>query len=118
MGGGDQHHRALSSARRARLPRLDNDEFATSNSETLIAFSQLCASYDMAPYLPRINAPVLGIYPRSRPEQIALLRQHLRKLDWIELATEYLMIYNVYPRICADAVLHFAALHDGVPCVE
>jgi hypothetical protein len=72
----------------------------------------------MRQYLPRIKAPVLGIYPRSRPEQIALLRQHLPALNVVELATEYLMVYNVYPKTCAETVLHFAALYDGVPCIE
>lgn len=104
-------------ASRAFLEWYD-DEMAKTDPETLIAFSRLCASYDMTEHLPRISADVLGIYPASRPEQVALLRQHLRNFSYIEFATEYLMIYNMYPRACAEAVLHFAARSDGIPCVE
>src|ERR1043166_7009131 len=80
-------------------------ELARADPETLIAFSNLCSSYDMAGFLPRIEAPVLGIYPRSRPEQVALLRQHLKRFDYIELPTDFLMVYNMRPRTCAEAVL-------------
>jgi len=95
-----------------------NAELATADVETLIAFSRLCASYDMRDFLPRITAPVLGIYPRSRPEQVALLRERVKRIDVIELPTDFLMIYNVQPRTCAEAVLHFAAQREGIPCCE
>ena len=72
----------------------------------------------MTACLSAITAPVLGVYPRSRPEQVALLREHVRKFSVVELPTDNLMIYNVYPRICAEAVLHFAAQHDGTVCRE
>lgn len=94
------------------------DELSKADAETLIAFSRLCASYDMRDHLPHISADVLGLYPASRPEQVALLREHLRSFRYIEFPTEYLMIYNMYPRTCAEAVLHFAAAHDGFPCTE
>lgn len=94
------------------------DELAKTDAETLIAFSRLCASYDMTRLLPDIATDVLGIYPRSRPEQVALLRRHLRSFRQLELDTEYLMIYNMYPRRCAEAVLHFAAQADGFACGE
>ena len=90
-----------------------SDELAIADVETLIGFSTMCANYDMTACLSAITAPVLGVYPRSRPEQVALLREHVRKFSVVELPTDNLMIYNVYPRICAEAVLHFAAQHDG-----
>ena len=55
---------------------------------------------------------------RSRPEQVALLREHVRHFSVVELPTDNLMIYNVYPRTCAEAVLYFAAQHDGTVCRE
>ena len=94
------------------------DELGKTDAETLIAFSRLCASYNMTDFLPAIEADVLGLYPVSRPEQVALLRTHLRRFKYIEFATEYLMLYNMYPRACAEAVLHFAAQSDGIPCTE
>ena len=95
-----------------------SDELATADPETLIAFSNMCANYDMTSFLPAISAPVLGVYPRSRPEQVALLRQHVRRFSVVELPTDNLMIYNVYPRTCAETVLFFAAQHDGTVCRE
>jgi 3-oxoadipate enol-lactonase len=95
-----------------------SDELAIADVETLIGFSTMCANYDMTDCLSAITAPVLGVYPRSRPEQVALLREHVRKFSVVELPTDNLMIYNVYPRICAEAVLHFAAQHDGTVCRE
>ena len=95
-----------------------SDELATADPETLIAFSNMCANYNMTSFLPAITALVLGVYPRSRPEQVALLREHVRHLSVVELATDNLMIYNVYPRTCAEAVLYFAAQHDGTVCRE
>ena len=95
-----------------------SDELAIAEVETLIGFSTMCANYDMTACLSAITAPVLGVYPRSRPEQVALLREHVRKFSVVELPTDNLMIYNVYPRICAEAVLHFAAQHDGTLCRE
>lgn len=95
-----------------------SDELATADPETLIAFSNMCANYDMTSFLPTITAPVLGVYPRSRPEQVALLREHVRQFSVVELPTDNLMIYNVYPRKCAETVLYFAAQHDGTVCRE
>lgn len=95
-----------------------SEELAKTDPETLVAFSNLCASYNMTDYLARIKAPVLGIYPRTRPEQVAVLREHLQHLDVVQIETDYLMIYNVHPGVCADAVLHFVSQHDGTICTE
>ena len=95
-----------------------SDALAETDPETLISFSRLCASYNMTEFLPRIEAPVLGVYPRSRPEQVELLRKHLKRVDVVEIETDYYMVYNIHPRLCAEAVLHFAAQHDGIACHE
>jgi 3-oxoadipate enol-lactonase len=91
---------------------------AETDAETLITFSKLCSSYNMTDFLPRIQCPVLGVYPNSRPEQVELLRKHLARYSNIELPTEYYMIYSVYPRTCAEALLYFAGQHDGIPVSE
>ena len=95
-----------------------SEELAKTDLETLIRFSTLCSNYDMTRYLPRIAAPVLGIYARTRYKQVALLREHVKHFSGIELDTDYFMFYCVHPGLCADAVLHFAARFDGVPCNE
>jgi len=81
--------------------------------ETLIRFSELCGSYDQRHLLPAIEAPVLAVFPSTRDEQVALLRAHVRDLAVLRLATRFFMIYQIEPRACAEAVLHFCAQRDG-----
>lgn len=95
-----------------------NDTLARTDLETLITFSKLCAAYDKTEFLPRIEAPVLGVYPRSRPEQVELLRSHVKRLSIVNMETDSFMFYIIYPRVCAQTVLQFAAQHDGFACVE
>ena len=56
------------------------DELAKTDLETLISFSQLCSAYNLTEYLPRIGAPVLAFYPRTRPDQVALMRKHVKQI--------------------------------------
>jgi len=62
-----------------------------------------------------IKASVLGGYSNSREEQVDLLREHVANLNVVHIDTRFFMIYSSFPRICADAVLHFSATHDGFP---
>jgi len=94
------------------------EELAHSDLEAVIAFSKFCSSYNQIEYLPRIKAPVLGIYARTREEQMALLRKHVARVNLIRLETDYFMFFPVCPRLCAEAVLNFCARHDGIPCTE
>lgn len=95
-----------------------NDTLARTDLETLIAFSKLCSTYDMTEFLAGIESPVLGIYPRSRPEQIELLRSRVKRVSIVNMDIDSFMFYIIYPRVCAQTVLQFAAQHDGVTCVE
>lgn len=95
-----------------------SEELGKGDVETFIAFSELCSEYNQLQYLPKIEAPVLGLYARTRQAQMALLRQHVRRVSILEMPTDYFMFYNVTPRLCAESVLHFCAAHDGLPCVE
>ena len=94
------------------------EEVGKADLETLISLSTLCSSYDMTTYLPRISAPVLGMYARSRGKQLGLLRERVKRFTGIEVETDYFMFYCVNPRLCAEAVLHFAAAYDGITVSE
>lgn len=89
------------------------DELAKDDAETLATFSELCGVYDQRNLLTRIEAPVLGIYPRSRGEQVELLRTHIKDLEVVELDTDYYLVYQIFPRTCSSAVLQFAARAEG-----
>ena len=55
--------------RRTRIPAMLEwtvDEMAKSDPEILIAMFELVSNADAAPYLPRIAAPVLALYPGRR----------------------------------------------------
>ena len=95
-----------------------NEELGKADLETVISLSTLCSNYDMTGYLARIDAPVLGLYARSRTKQLTILREHVKRFSGIVIETDYFMFYCVYPRLCAEAVLHFAAVHDGIACSE
>lgn len=94
------------------------EELGKGDVETFISFSELCSEYNQLACLARIEAPVLGMYARTRQAQMALLRKHLRRVSILEMPTDHFMFYNVTPRLCAGAVLHFCAAHDGIPCSE
>ena len=98
------------------------DEQGKSDVEVLIAMQKLASKIDATPYLPRITAPVLAIYPTegpiTTPEQEALLRKHVRNLSMVHLASKHHNLHCTQPAACAQHVLHFAAQHDGVSCRE
>ena len=52
--------------------------------------------------------------PVSRT-QVETLRKHVQRLSVIQIDSAHFMIYQIYPQLCADAVLHFIAEHDGFP---
>jgi 3-oxoadipate enol-lactonase len=91
-----------------------SDELSHTDQETLAHFSELCRRYDQTHFLSKITAPTLAVFPKARDEQVELLQKHVRDLSVIRLPTQYFMIYLINPRACADAVLHFAAQHDGM----
>lgn len=93
-----------------------------SRIESLVAVQRLARSIDTTPYLARIEAPVLTIYPShgpiTTPEQETLLRQHVRNLRLIHLKSEYHNLHLTQAAACAHHLLHFAAQHDGIACWE
>lgn len=106
-------------------PGLKNwfaEQQGSSRIEWLVALSRLARVIDTTPYLPRIEAPVLTIYPShgpiTTPEQEELLRKHVRDLRLVHLPCEYHNLHLTQAAACATHLLHFAAQHDGMACRE
>jgi 3-oxoadipate enol-lactonase len=92
------------------------------DAEVLEAIANVGSRVDMRPYLARIAAPVLGIYPSgakiTSEEQLAALRRDLRDVRIIRLQPTTQMLQYLQPATCATHVLHFISQVDGRPCHE
>jgi 3-oxoadipate enol-lactonase len=97
-------------------------EFARNNPDVQAAMSRALHATSALPYLSRIAAPVLGLYPSAGPitsaEQEAMLKDNIRNLSMIHLPSNFHKIQLMFPRTCATHLLHFAATHDGFACHE
>ena len=104
------------------MPKWFADEMGKADVAVLVAMFQWVSQFSAVPYLSRITAPTLGLYPTSGPvtddEQLALLKTHVRSLQIVSLPTPYHAIQITHAASCATHVLHFAAQHDGVACRE
>ena len=98
------------------------EQQGSSRVESLVAVSHLARVIDTTSYLPRIEAPVLTIYPShgpiTTPEQEELLRTHVRNLRLVHLPSEYHNLHLTQAAACATHLLHFVAQHDGIACRE
>ena len=97
------------------------EEQGKSDVEVMIAVSKAVAQRVSAePWLPRIEAPVLVIFPSegpiTSPEQEALLTKHVRNLTMVHLPSKHHNLHLIKPAECAQQVLYFAAQHDGTSC--
>ncbi len=99
-----------------------NDEFLKNKPEVQSAMAKLVNTANAADYLPRIEAPVLGLYPTGGPitdaEQERMLTSNIRNLRLVHLPCAFHKIQMVFAASCAAQVLHFIAQHDGVACRE
>ena len=97
-------------------------EFSRNNPHVQAAMSRVLHAASALPYLAKIDAPVLGLYPSAGPitsaEQMTLLKQNIRNLRLIHLPSTFHKIQLMFPRACATYLLHFAAAHDGTVCHE
>jgi 3-oxoadipate enol-lactonase len=97
-------------------------EFAKNRPEVQQAMGKLLNGFSARPYLPRIEAPVLGLYPTGGPivtaEQERMLRTEIRNLRMVNFPSSFHKVQMSYPAACATHLLHFAAQHDGVACRE
>ena len=98
------------------------EEFARNDPDVQGAMSRVMHAAHALPYLARIEAPVLGLYPSSGPittsEQEAMLRENIRRLTLIHLPSDFHKIQLMFPRTCATHLLHFTAAYDGFACHE
>lgn len=98
------------------------DEMSKSDAEVLIAYFRWVSEGNAVPYLSRITAPVLGLYPRGgviiTDEHIDLLRAHVRDIRIVKIPSNSQALHVSSPAACALEVLHFIARHDGIPCRE
>ncbi len=97
-------------------------EFAKNRPEVQGAMGRVLHGASAAPFLGRIEAPVLGLYPSNgpitTPEQLATIRQGIRNLCMIQFPSDFHKIQLMFPATCATHLLHFMSEHDGVPCHE
>ena len=97
-------------------------EFARSSVEVQLAYAKLVNGANAAAFLPRVAAPVLGLYPTegqiTSAEQERMLIENLRSFRLLHLPTRYHMVHHIAPASCATHLLHFMAQHDGIPSRE
>jgi len=93
-------------------------EVGKSELEAAVGMIRIVATLDGRPLLERITAPVLALYPRagqiSTPGMRELLRSRIPRV-WVKtVPTAYQMLALLKPAECAQEILAFASLHDGV----
>jgi 3-oxoadipate enol-lactonase len=97
-------------------------EMGKSNVEVLCGLYGLLRDATAQPFLSRIKAPVLGLYPTGGPitsrEQEEQLAAGIPHMNFIHVPTSYHSVLTLLPATCAGQVLHFAAAHDGIACHE
>lgn len=97
-------------------------EFARNRADVQMAMSRLLYGASAAPFLPRIAAPVLGLYPTAGPitsaEQEQQLIANIKNLRMVHLPTSFHKVQLLFPAACANHLLHFASQHDGTVCRE
>lgn len=101
-------------------PRLREwyvSEIAKSDAEVLCGLCGLLRHANAKPYLPRIEAPVLGLYPTSGAltgsEQEELLKEGIRDFRLIHLPTSSHAVLTLEPEVCAVHLLRFVREHDA-----
>jgi 3-oxoadipate enol-lactonase len=97
-------------------------EFAKNRAEVQLAMADIVSSATVAEFLPRLQLPVLGLYPTSGPitgaEQEQLLVERIENLELVHLPSSFHKIQLTHPAACAGHLLRFISNHDGRPCTE
>ncbi len=87
------------------------DEFAKGDIEVLLRLVQLVNEANALDWLPRVQCPVLGLYPTGGPitddEQERLLKTNLRNFRLVHLPTGYHMVHHIVPETCLSELLKF-----------
>jgi 3-oxoadipate enol-lactonase len=97
-------------------------DMAESRLDTLVEMATLAQTVNTTPYLSKVLAPVLGLYPThgtlTSTEQEQLLRDNVSDLTYVRLPSPYHMAQHIAPAACATHVLYFASQFDGTSCHE
>ena len=100
-------------------PELFNwyvDEFAKGDPDIQVAMSQLVNSASAADFLPKVEVPVLGLYPSggqiTSDEQVSLLKEGLPSFELHHLPTAYHMVQLLYPEKCTRFLDAFCSRID------
>ncbi len=105
-----------------RLLEWTLDEMGKSDAEVLVSMFRFVSTVDAAPFLPRITAPVLALYPVSgvitKEEHLDLLREKVRNLKLVRIPLRAHSLQIIAPATCALEVLYFISQHDGIVCRE
>jgi len=98
------------------------DEMAKSDTEVLVELFRFVSSVNLAPSLPKIEAPMLAMYPLpsviTKDEHTDLLKKHVRNLKLVRFPLQAHSLQIVTPATCALEVLYFMSQHDGIVCRE
>ena len=98
------------------------EEFAKNRADIQQAQLRQLKGYSVESLLPRIEAPVLGLYPTAGPivnaQMEHKLRAGIRNLRMVNMPSAFHKVQMTFPAACADHLLHFMAQHDGVSCRE
>lgn len=98
------------------------NEMGKSDVEVMCGLYGLLRHASAQSFLPKIKAPVLGLYPTGGPitsrEQEEQLASGIPQMKFIHVPTPFHSVLTLLPATCADHVLHFAAAHDGTACRE
>jgi len=97
-------------------------EVGKADVEVVTAMVDVAGSANARPYLEKIKAPVLALYPTgsniSTAEQEQALRDHVDSMRVVHLNSPYALLGMLEPAACAGQILNFAAMHDGIVCHE
>lgn len=97
-------------------------EVGKADVEVVTAMVDVAGSVNARPYLEKIKAPVLALYPTgsniSTAEQEQALRDHIASVRVVRLNSPYALLGMLEPAACAGQILNFAASHDGIVCHE
>src|SRR3954470_7539602 len=97
-------------------------EVGKADVEVVVAMVNFAGTVDARPWLDRIKAPVLALYPTgsniSSADQEKALRESVASIRVTHLGTPYALLGMLQPAACAGQILNFAAENDGLVCRE
>jgi 3-oxoadipate enol-lactonase len=97
-------------------------EMSKSDTEVLVEMFRFVSNVDAEPFLSRIIAPVLAIYPMAsvitKDEHTDTLQKLIRNIKMVRVPRRAHSLQVVAPAICALEVLYFISQNDGVICHE